>query len=63
MLSVRTQAKQLAAIKTWFEWMVSEQILAFNPASALQMPRVPRGLPRNVLTQEEARLLLESTPI
>ena len=62
-LSVSTQAKRLAAIKTWFEWMASEQMLAFNPASALQMPKVPRGLPRDVLTQEEARMLLESTPI
>ena len=63
MLSVSTQAKTLAAIKTWFEWMVSEQLLAFNPASGLRMPKVPRSLPRNVLTQEEARMLLESTPI
>ena len=63
MLSVGTQAKTLAAIKTWFEWMVSEQLLAFNPAAALRMPKVPRSLPRNVLTQEEARMLLESTPI
>lgn len=63
MLATSTQAKHLAAIKTWFEWMVSEQLLAFNPASALQMPKVVRSLPRNVLTQEEARMLLESTPI
>jgi len=62
-LSVSTQAKRLAAIKTWFEWMAGEQLLAFNPASALQMPKVPRGLSRDVLTQEEARLLLEATPI
>src|SRR6266508_3938558 len=47
-LSVSTQAKRLAAIKTWFEWMAGEQLLAFNPASALQMPKVPRGLPRDV---------------
>jgi site-specific recombinase XerC len=63
MLSVSTQAKALAAVKTWFEWMVAEQLLAFNPASGLRMPKVPRSLPRNVLTQEEARMLLESTPI
>jgi integrase/recombinase XerD len=63
MLSVSTQAKRLAAIKTWFEWMASEQLLAFNPASSLQMPKVPRGLPRDVLTQEEARMLLERAPI
>jgi integrase/recombinase XerD len=63
MLSVSTQAKRLAGIKSWFEWLVSEQLLAFNPASGLQMPKVPRSLPRNVLTQEEAKLLLESTPI
>src|SRR6266498_2116838 len=54
-LAVSTQAKTLAAIKTWFEWMVSEQLLAFNPASALQMPKVPRSLPRDVLTLEEVR--------
>lgn len=63
MLSVSTQAKRLSAIKTWFEWMASEQLLAFNPARALVMPKVPRSLPRDVLTQEEARMLLESTPI
>src|SRR6266545_3418274 len=57
-LSVSTQAKRLAAIKTWFEWMAGEQLLAFNPASALQMPKVPRSLPRDVLTQEEETLAL-----
>lgn len=62
-LAVSTQAKRLSAIKTWFEWMASEQLLAFNPARALVMPKVPRSLPRDVLTQEEARMLLESTPI
>ncbi len=62
-LSVSTQAKMLAAVKTYCSWLVSEQQIAFNPASSLQMPKVSRSLPRHVLTQEEAKRLLESTPI
>src|SRR6266508_3875472 len=30
-LSVSTQAKRLAAIKTWFEWMAGEQLLEATP--------------------------------
>lgn len=36
--------------------------LAHNPVAQVQSPRRPRTLPRNVLTQEEACRLIESTP-
>jgi len=63
LLSVGTQGKLLASIKSWFEWMVGEQMLMLNPASGLRMPKKLQRLPRNILTQEEARILIEMTPI
>lgn len=61
-LAVGTQACKLAAVKKFCEWLLAEQQIAHNPASMLQSPRRARTLPRNVLTQEEARALIESTP-
>lgn len=61
-LAVGTQAAKLAAVKKFCEWLLSEQQIAHNPAGMLQSPRRPRMLPRDVLTQEEARTLIESTP-
>jgi integrase/recombinase XerD len=62
-LSVGTQAGRLAAVRTFFAWLLSEQLIAHNPASAIQMPRQGRRLPRGVLTKEEARRLLDATPV
>jgi integrase/recombinase XerD len=62
-LAVGTQAAKLAAVKKFCAWLVAEQQLAHNPAAQVQYPRRPRPLPRNVLTQEEARRLIESTPV
>lgn len=52
----------VAAVKTFFNWLVRTQQLAHNPAALVQPPRQPQTLPRDVLTQDEARRLLEATP-
>jgi integrase/recombinase XerD len=62
-LSISTQGSRIAAIKTFFHWLVITQQIAHNPASLLQSPKQPQRLPVDVLTQEEARRLMESTPI
>jgi integrase/recombinase XerD len=62
-LAVGTQACKLAAVKKFCEWLLGEQQIAHNPAAGLRSPRRPRTLPRNVLTPEEARALIESTPV
>ncbi|MGI9165079.1 MAG: tyrosine-type recombinase/integrase [Pyrinomonadaceae bacterium] len=61
-LSVGTQANRLAAVRKFFSWLLSEQQIAYNPASTLQLPKQPHRLPRNVLTKSEARRLIEATP-
>jgi integrase/recombinase XerD len=61
-LSVGTQALRLAAVRKFFSWLASQQQIAYNPASALQVPKRPERLPANVLTKSEAKRLLEATP-
>jgi site-specific recombinase XerD len=61
-LSVGTQANRLAAVRKFFSWLLSEQQIAYNPASTLQLPKQPYRLPRGVLTKTEARRLIEATP-
>jgi integrase/recombinase XerD len=62
-LSVGTQANRLAAVRKFFSWLLSEQQIAYNPATTLQLPKQPHRLPRGVLTKSEARRLIEATPI
>lgn len=61
-LSVGTQAARLAAVRKFFSWLLSEQQIAYNPATTLQLPKQPQRLPRGVLTKSEARRLIEATP-
>jgi integrase/recombinase XerD len=61
-LAVGTQACRLAAVRKFFSWLAAEQQIAYNPASALQPPKQPQRLPANVLTRNEAKRLIESTP-
>ena len=61
-LSVGTQANRLAAVRKFFSWLLSEQQIAYKPASTLQLPKQPQRLPRSVLTKTEARRLIEATP-
>ena len=56
------QANRLAAARKFFSWLLSEQQIAYNPASTLQLPKQPQCLPRGVLTKSEARRLIEATP-
>jgi integrase/recombinase XerD len=62
-LSVGSQANRLAAVRKFFSWLLSEQQIAYNPASTLQLPKQPHRLPRGVLTKSEARRLMEATPV
>ena len=56
-----TKKQHLAAIKMFFDWLVTGQLLAFNPAAAVRGPKhvVKKGK-TPVLTAEEARRLFDS---
>ena len=62
-LALATQGVRLAAVKTFFQWLLRSGQIAYNPAAQIQPPRLPERLPSEILTQSEARRLLEKTPI
>lgn len=62
-LSIGSQGCKLAAIRSFFSWLVREQRIAFNPAAGLLMPQQPMRLPRDILTRKESLRLIEATPL
>ncbi len=50
----------LAAVKALFRFLNNEGCLPHDPAAALEYAREPQSLPRNVLTPEEAKHILDS---
>lgn len=62
--SVPTVKQHLAAIRMLFDWLVTGQVLATNPAHAVRGPKhvVTRGK-TPVLTADQARKLLDSIPL
>lgn len=62
-LTVGSQFGALAPLKTWCKWLVREHHIAFNPASELVLPKLPKRLPRALLSPEDiAAILHEAEP-
>ena len=57
-LSVQSQCNRLIAIRTWFRFLARENLLLYNPASELELPRRGRRLPKHTLTAREAEQVL-----
>lgn len=60
--STSTLARSLSSIKTFVKFLLAEGVLASNPVSDLETPRVKRKLPR-VLTVEEVDRLMEQPDV
>jgi integrase/recombinase XerD len=50
---------RLQAVRRLFQHLETAQLILLNPCSALEPARLPRRLPKTVLTAEEAKRLLE----
>jgi len=57
-LSIQSQIYRLSRVRLFFKWLTREEVLELNPASELDLPRVPRSLPREILTTEEVERVL-----
>ena len=57
-LSFRAQTARVAQVRALFRWLTRTNVLASNPASDLDMPRLEKRLPRNVLTESEVERVL-----
>ncbi|KAF0240847.1 MAG: hypothetical protein FD180_4743 [Planctomycetota bacterium] len=57
-LSFSAQQQRLTAVQLFFRWLVRQHYIPANPAADLEIPRVRRRLPKDVLTPEEAEIVL-----
>ena len=57
-LSFRTQSHRLVAVKLLFSWLVRQGRLGFDPAAAIELPKVERRLPEATLSAQEAEAVL-----
>ena len=57
-LSVASQRNRLTAVRTWFKFLMRENLILYNPASELELPKPEKRLPKHTLTIEEAELVL-----
>ncbi len=57
-LSIKTVARNLVVLRTFFRFLVQEGVLRINPVEEIESPKVARSLPE-VLTLREVESLLE----
>jgi len=62
-LSVASQRNRLTAVRTWFKFLMRENLILYNPASELELPKQEKRLPKHTLTVEEAELVLSQPDI
>jgi integrase/recombinase XerD len=58
--TVGSQNHILCGVKSFFAFLARDGYLARDPAQALRLSREPDSLPKNVLTTDEARKLIEA---
>jgi integrase/recombinase XerD len=57
-LALRTQQQLIGAVRGWCKWLTREGHIPANPAADLELPRMPRSLPRTLLSVEQVRQLM-----
>ncbi len=62
-LSFRAQSIALQALKNFFKWMAQKNHMLYNPASEIQLPKIPRKLPREILTPEQISEIISQPDI
>jgi integrase/recombinase XerD len=62
-LTFRSQRVRLQSVRGFFKWLTRQNALPSNPASELELPRMPERLPRAVLTAEESERVLSGPDV
>jgi len=57
-LCVISQHARLVPLRVWFAWMYRAGYIRTNPAERLQLPRLGRHLPRNILSAAEVERIM-----
>ncbi|HLM82507.1 MAG TPA: site-specific tyrosine recombinase XerC, partial [Terriglobales bacterium] len=57
-LSFRSQHSRLSPLRMWFRWMTRQNHILHNPASEIDLPRLGRVLPKNILSIPEVEQVM-----
>ncbi len=57
-LASSSRHARLVPLRVWFRWMARRRIIQDNPAAELELPKLGRALPRNVLSAREVERVL-----
>ncbi len=57
--SPATLSRRIAAVRTFYRWLVREGVLSASPAERLSSPKVPRSVPRFLEVPEAANVVEE----
>ena len=57
-LGVRTQYSRISEVMLFFRWLTRNNLILYNPASELELPRGEKRLPKAILTVEEVEKVL-----
>ena len=57
-LSLRSQETLITALRGWCKWLTRDDHIPANPAADLMLPRMPRSLPRVLLSVDQVRQLM-----
>jgi integrase/recombinase XerD len=62
-LGLRTQQQLIGAIRGWCKWLTRDGHIPANPAADLELPRMPRTLPRTLLSVDQVRQLMRQPDV
>jgi integrase/recombinase XerD len=57
-VSPATQRARLGCVKTFFQYLLRNGLVLYDPASDLELPKRPNQLPKNILSKKEVGQLL-----
>lgn len=62
-LSFRSQHQRLSCLRAFFRYLTRHNLILYNPASELELPKLERRLPKHVLTAGEAERVLNQADV
>jgi integrase/recombinase XerD len=58
-LSFSSQLQRLTPVRAYFKWLTRQNVLLWNPASEIELPRQEKRLPKHVLTIDDAERVMD----
>lgn len=62
-IGMGAQSKRLSAVKCFTRFLTVEHFIPLDPALDVELPRVPRTLPKTLLSEREAERLIEAPDV